>query len=213
MDTTLLDSFARFAPDRSRRGVLARSGLAAGGLAALLGSAGIGAKKKGKKNKKNEKKSGPPALAYACAGPPESVGTYHNIVRVAQVFQATRGGALRRIEFLIDNEDSDSGDYVVQLLRVDNGTPQHAATQILAATTIPEGAVPTGETTLAATFAGPRMESGTEYAAAIGRLGSPVRLGFFSGTGNACAGQTFASQGGAFTGADGQDLVVSVFVA
>ena len=212
MDTTHLDAFARSATGRSRRGVLARFGLAAGGVAALLGPSGIGARKKGKKGK-NKKKSRPPAAAYRCAWPPESFGTYNTIVRVAQVFQATRGGALRRIEFLVDNEESDSGDYIVQLLRVTDGTPQHPATQILAATTIPEAAVPRGETTLRADFAGPRLESGTEYAAAIGRLGSLVRLGYFSGTGNTCAGEVSAAQGGAFSNEATQDLVVSVFVA
>jgi hypothetical protein len=56
------------------------------------------------------------------------------------------------------------------------------------------------------------LEAGAEYAAAIGRVASGVRLGFFSGTGNVCAGQVFTSTGGAFAGAASQDVAVSVFV-
>jgi hypothetical protein len=192
----------------SRRGFVAAL---AGGSLAALGQADTGARKKGRK-KKNKKKGPSLALAYECPGPPEDVGTYLSVSRVAQVFAAARSGTLRRIEFRIENGDTDSGDYVVQLLRVDGGTPLPGATQLLASIAIPESDVPVGESTLTANFNGPELEAGMEYAAAIGRLVSPVRLGFFSGTGNVCAGQTFGHQGATFTEATGQDLVVSVFV-
>ena len=188
---------------------LAGSGLAA--LGALRGQDDAQAKKKHKKKKK-PKKAPSLVLAYQCPAPAESFGTYNTISRVAQVFSATHGGTLRRIQFRIDNGDFDAGDYVVQLLRVEDGTPSHLATHILAGLTIPAADVPQGESTLTANFNGPELTAGTEYAAAIGRVGSSVTLGYFSGTGNVCAGQLFVAQGIVFTEATGQDVVVSVFV-
>jgi hypothetical protein len=196
----------------SRRAALQSLSLAAGStLASLLGVAATEAKKKRKKRKK---KPGSPALqlAYECPGPPESVGTFLLISRVAQVFAAERSGTLRRIQFHINKDAGSAGDYVVQLVRVDSGTPSSVATHILAGITIPNADVPDGESTLAADFLGPELTAGTEYAAAIGRVANSIELGNFTGTGNICAGQTFASMGGAFTESPTLDVVVSVFV-
>lgn len=210
METNRFAELSRIVNPGSRRGFAAA--LTGGSLALFGPLRGLTETEAKKKRKKKKKKKPPLALAYECPGPPEDFGTYNNISRVAQVFVAARSGTLRRIEFLVDKATGSSGDYVVQLLRVDTGTPSQAATHVLAGITIPDADVPDGESTLAAHFNGPELEAGAEYAAAIGRLVSAVRLGFFSGTGNICAGQTFAAQGGAFTEAAGQDVVVSVFV-
>jgi hypothetical protein len=216
MDASLSALFARLDSGRSRRAFLALSGVAAGAVASRVPVLNTAARKKRKKKRKKNgaAASGPPllALAYACPGPPEAIGSYLLITRVAQVFVAQRSGTLRRIEFLVDKPAGSMGDYVVQLLRVESGTPVHGATQILAGITISNAAVPDGESTLTATFAGPVLEAGAEYAATIGRVAAGVRLGFFSGTGNGCAGQVFTSTGGAFAAAPSQDVVVSVFV-
>jgi hypothetical protein len=208
MDTERFTSLTRVLGSRSRRGFFALATSTAGALAALPDPGGLAAKKKGKKKKKKLSLK----LAYECAGPPLNVGTFLTVTRVAQVFSAERGGTLRRIQFLVDNHEDDTGDYVVQLLRVDDGTPLSAPTQILAGLAIPEGDVPLGESMLTANFNGPRLEDGVEYAAAIGRVTTHVRLGTFGGTGNVCAGETFTAQGGAFAVSPGMDVVVSVFV-
>ena len=109
----------------SRRGLL-RVFSALGLVTPLLGLAGAEAKKKRKKKKKKVTQN-PLALAYECPGPPESVLTWQLQDRVAQVFVASRGGNLRRIQFYIDKNPGSAGDYVVQLLRADDGAPLHAA--------------------------------------------------------------------------------------
>jgi hypothetical protein len=213
MDADRFASFTRIVHDHSRRRFLTLFGIAAGGLIPLIDPNTTAAKKKNKKKKKSGKKSPALALAYECPGPAEQFGTYQLINRVAQVFVAERSGMLRRIAFQVENLESDSGDYVVQLLRVDDGAPLPLATHVLAGISIPEGDVPVGESTLTANFNGPELIGGTEYAAAIGRLVSHVRLGTHSGTGNVCAGQAFTSQGGGvFAESDELDLVVSVLV-
>ena len=210
MDTDRRETLSSRLHGGSRRGVLAA--LTGGSLAALGALRGQDDAQAKKKHKKKHKKAPSLALAYQCPAPAESFGTYNTISRVAQVFVAGRGGTLRRIEFRIDKGDFDAGDYVVQLLRVDDGTPSHLATHILAGITIPDAGVPQGESTLTANFNGPELAAGMEYAAAIGRVGSSVTLGYFSGTGNVCAGQLFVAQGIVFSEATGQDIVTSVFV-
>jgi hypothetical protein len=209
MGANRLAHLMRITAAGSRRGVLrAISSLSL--ALPLLGLTGIAAKKKKKKKKK--KKPPPLVLTYTCPGPPQDVLTWQTVQRVAQVFVASRSGTLRRIQFHIDKNPGSAGDYAVQLLRVDDGTPQASALSILAATTIANGAVPDGESILTANFIGPHLEAGTEYAAVVGRLQSAIELGQHSDTGNVCAGETFSSQGGAFVASADIDLVASVFV-
>lgn len=101
----------------------------------------------------------------------------------AQVFRTTRGGRLSRVQIHIDKPNGSAGDYVVQVLRVDNSdTPLHAPLNILAATAVADADVPVGESLLTANFSGPRLEAQTDYAAAVGRVGIQVRIGTVPGT-------------------------------
>lgn len=187
------------------------------GSAELLGLAGfrpgtteVEAKKRKKKRKK-QKQSTPLQLAFRCSGPPTFIGFCGDECRAAQVFRTTRGGRLARIQIHIDKPADSTGDYVVQLLRVDNAdAPLHAPLDTLAATTVPDADVPVGESLLSADFAGPRLEAQTDYAAAVGRVGNQIRIGTVAGT--SCGGQLFSAHGLEPFEEASSDLVVSVFL-
>lgn len=185
-------------------------------LGARLGVTEAEAKKRNNKPKKRKKRNkqkqtSPLHLAFQCPGPPSFIGFCGDECRAAQVFRATRGGQLSRIQIHIDKPASSTGDYVVQLLRVDNtDTPLRAPLDILAATTIPDAGVPAGELQLTASFAGPLLEAETDYAVAVGRVGNQIRIGTVSGT--TCGGQLFSAHGLEPFDAGSSDLVVSVFV-
>ena len=70
------------------------------------------------------------------------------------------------------------------------------------------------DATLTATFAGPALVAGTEYAAAFGRPGAPnAGANSQRGDGSACGGNLFIADGvGVFNEAEGQDTLVSVLV-
>jgi hypothetical protein len=199
---------------RTTLGALAASTL--GSFSALLDSGDADAKKKGKKKKKNKKggQASPLRLAYECPGPPDDIEFFGGNNRVAQVFAATRSGALRRIEVLIE-KDSDDSDYVIQLLRVAaSGTPYDGGSAVLAAAVIPYVDVPDGASTVTGSFVGPALVAGMDYAAVIGRIVGPwVKVGTFTGTGDACPGRTFfATDFNPFQPFNSKDLVISVFV-
>lgn len=185
------------------------------GSAALLGMAGsrlgpIGIEAK-KRKKKRKKKSTPLHLAFECPGPPTFIGFCGDECRAAQVLRTTRGGRLSRIQIHIDKPAESTGDYVVQLLRVDAAdAPWHAALDILAATSIPNVDVPAGESLLTAGFAGPLLAAETDYAVAVGRVGNQIRIGTVAGT--TCGGQLFSAHGLEPFEPSNSDLVVSVFV-
>jgi hypothetical protein len=160
--------------------------------------------------------------------PPEAVLTYQcsglvfsepgpDSVRVAQTFTAERSGSLRQVQFSVNKPPATTGDYLVQLLRVSGGKPSHSPTDVLAALTVPDAAVATSsDATLTATFAGPDLVAGTEYAVALSRPGSGavgvgpiVTLG-----GSTCSGKLFVAVGaGEFNEALNLDLLVSVLVS
>lgn len=208
MDINRFARLVRFLETSSRRGFLASSGITLSVSGLLLGLPGTEARKKRKKKKK---KPPPLQLTFTCPGPPESFLAFMLSDRVAQLFVAGRSGTLRRIQIPVEKIAGEN-DYVLQLLSVSNSVPLHTGINVLAAVTIPNAAVPAGESTLTANFSGPELEEGVEYAAAVGRVGSLV-VGMREDSGNDCAGVPFSAAGsGAFTASDELDLVVSVFV-
>jgi hypothetical protein len=185
-----------------------------GGFLPRLNADDADAKKKRKNKKQKAGQASPPRLAYECPGPPDDIEFFGGNNRVAQVFAATRSGALRRIEVLIE-KDSDESDYVIQLLRVAaSGTPYDGGSAVLAPAVIPYGDVPDGASTLTGSFVGPALVAGMEYAAVIGRVVGPwVKVGTFTGAGDACPGRTFfATDYNPFQAFNSKDLIVSVFV-
>jgi hypothetical protein len=206
--------FARMTPNlakSSRRRILNHG---SAGILGMVGSrlgATDGSAKKRKKKRKKQKQSPPLQLAFRCPGPPTFIGFCSDECRAAQVFRTTRGGRLSRVQVHIDKPNGSTGDYVVQLLRVNNSdTPLHAPLDILAATTVADADVPTGESQLTASFAGPFLEAETDYAVAVGRVGNQVRIGTVSGT--TCGGQIFSAHGLEPFDPSNSDLVVSGFV-
>ena len=155
-------------------------------------------------------------LTYQCSGPGLS-DPGPDSTRVAQTFTAERSGSLRQIQFSVNKLPATTGDYLVQLLRVSGGKPSLSPADVLAALTVPDAAVATSsDATLTATFAGPDLVAGTEYAAALSRPGSGavgvgpiVTLG-----GSTCSGKLFVAVGaGEFNEALNLDLLVSVLVS
>jgi hypothetical protein len=155
------------------------------------------------------------ALTYQCPGPKTDSLAGPGTNRFAQTFTAERSGSLQQIQFSIVKQPATTGDYQVQLLKVIGGKPSHSPTDVLASLTIPDAAVATGsDATLTATFAGPALVAGTEYAAAFGRPESTsASVNFRKGDGSACGGTWFNADGaGPFNVAQAQDLLVSVLV-
>jgi hypothetical protein len=164
--------------------------------------------------------SAPPpgaVLTYQCPGPKTNSLSGDGANRFAQTFIAERSGSLQQIQFSINKKPNTTGDYLVQLLKVVGGKPSHSPTDVLAALTVPDAAVATSsDATLTATFAGPALVAGNEYAAAFSRPGTgPGGVGANNrkGDGSACGGNWFIADGaGPFNEAVAQDLLVSVLV-
>lgn len=198
----------------SRRGMLAgTAGLVlAGAVSALPGRSVEAVKKKGKKKKKPQ---GPDLKsAYTCA-PSDATDSVEgsSLSRYAQSFTATRSGTLREIRVLI-NKALDAGDYEVQLVRMSGSVPSNGAFDVLAAATIPDGDVSTGNATLKAKFAATRLVQGTKYAVVVSRFGSEMAIPVpFSG--DPCEGtMAIATAGDAFANLDpARDMTVAVLVA
>jgi hypothetical protein len=152
---------------------------------------------------------------YQCPGPKTDSLSSDGANRFAQTFTAERSGSLRQIQFSINKKPNTTGDYLVQLLKVIGGKPSHSPTDVLAALTVPDAAVATSsDATLTATFAGPALVAGTEYAVAFSRPGSTsAGVNYRKGDGSACGGDWFNADGaGPFNVAQAQDLLVSVLV-
>ncbi len=196
----------------SRRALV---GLGLSGLIGLLRFDRAGAGKKTRRKKRRDRKNNgsTPVSTYACPGPSQQFPPGAGLnPRFAQRFTASKNGQLRRITSQI-TKDGGSGDFIVQLDSVTGspeGTPSHLPLDVLATTTIPNATVPTGEVTLSATFSGPEIVAGVEYAAVVGRREST----FSPGLRNDCEGKLFfAESAGPFTTPiEGVDLVVSVEV-
>ena len=156
-----------------------------------------------------------PVLTYQCPGPKNDSVSGDGIVRFAQMFTAERSGSLQQIQFSVGKKPATTGDYLVQLLRVIGGKPSHSPTDVLASLTVPDAAVATSsDATLTATFAGPVLVAGTEYAATFSRPGSTnVTANSRKGDGSACGGKWYIANGaGVFNEALAQDSLVSVLV-
>ena len=193
----------------------------------LLGAEPSAAKKqRGKGKRKKRKRGGQPSpplgpvpvpvLTYQCPGPNEDefIPEFPDNTRVAQSFTAAQSGSLHQIQFEIDHFAGSTGDYVVDLLDFSaEGVPTNT---VLATATIPNASVPEGTAVLlTATFSGPRLTAGTEYAAALSRPGATdfqlrIRVGGSDCTGRACSQRpTGINPFGALSDVD---LVVSVSV-
>jgi hypothetical protein len=204
------DTIRRIA--ESRRRVLTGTAelVLAGALTALPSRSAAAAKKKPKKKK-------PPALksAFTCAAPEADDFVEGNFLsRYAQPFTASRGGTLREIRVLINKAISGS-DYQVQLVRMAGNVPSNGPFDVLAAATIPDDQVPTGNTTLVAKFAATTLVQGTEYAVVVSRFGAEMAIPV-PFTGDPCAGSemAIAQAGEAFQAIDpARDMTFSVLVA
>ena len=148
---------------------------------------------------------------YQCPGPVEAITSGSN-GRFAQTFTAAQSGSLQQIQFEIQKGIDSTGDYLVELLDFDADGPTNT---VLAQATISGASVADGNTTLTATFSGPPLTAGTEYAAAFSRLGGS-QLVARTRTGNDCTGSAliqFPKGSGAFTAVgDGIDIVSTVIV-
>jgi hypothetical protein len=156
-----------------------------------------------------------PVLAYQCPGPREdTVVSGGGASRIAQSFTAAQSGSLHQIQIEVTKKPGTTGAYVVELL--DFGADGKPTNTVLATATIPDAAVPEGDSTLTATFSGPPLVASTEYAVAISRPGGN-ELQVADRIGNDCAGTAF-NQNPIGTGsfqelfAGSRDLVTSVTV-
>jgi hypothetical protein len=157
-----------------------------------------------------------PVLTYQCSGPREDevvrISGPDDQQRIAQSFTAAQSGSLYQIQFEITKRAGTTGDFVVELLAVAGRVPTNT---VLAAVTIPDASVPNGDSTLTATFSGPPLVAGTEYATALRRLGGDeYEIGLRHG--NDCAGAAFVTVNGVFIllppQEAGQDFVTSITV-
>src|SRR5262249_1767455 len=139
-------------------------------------------------------------------------------VRFAQTFTAERSGSLRQIQFSVNKRPGSTGDYVVQLLKVVGGKPSNSPIDVLATVTVPDAQVATStDAALTATFSGPALVAGTDYAAAFSRPGagsSDASLNTLLDGGGTCGGTLFlAVQGDVFAEeVNHLDSIVSVLV-
>ena len=149
-----------------------------------------------------------------CAASVNSAASGPGNLRYAQTFTAQNSGALTRATIEITRQAGSNGDYIVQIVEVNgSAVPQNS---VLAAVTIADATVPTGNFTLNAVFpAPPEVVAGQQYAVLVTRPGSTdLRLRVH--TPDACAGQMYASADqddpfNLFLGG-GYDMLFAVFV-
>ena len=231
MENDRFDGLARSMSAASSRRGFGRV-LAGGGLGALSGASVTGlnvdAKRKHGKKRTKKRRRGRgtgsattpppplgPVLTYQCSAPGlRNPGS--GSIRFAQTFTAERSGPLRQIQFSVDKPAGTTSDYVVQLLEVVGGKPSHSAIDVLVSVTVPDADVATSsDTTVTATFNGPALVAGTEYAAAFSRPGSGLggAVPYITLGDSTCSGKLFVADGaGPFNEAFNQDLLVSVRV-
>ena len=131
-----------------------------------------------------------------------------------QTFTPAIAGELSTAEIAVSNFATVPGDYRIDINAVDGtGIPTN---DILASTTIPDTAVPDGQSTVTASFGHPaQVATGQQYALIITRPASDnLQVGIRFG--DDCAGQLFLSdsQTASFSAQTlaGEDLVFNVFV-
>ena len=156
-------------------------------------------------------------LAASCPGPRESdLGGAPSQARWGQTFMPTIAGELSTAEIAVGNFATVPGDYRIDINAVDGtGIPTN---DILASTTIPNAAVPDGQSTVTASFVHPaQVAVGQQYALVITQpapASDNLQVGIRFG--DDCAGQLFLSdsQTASFSAQAlaGEDLVFNVFV-
>jgi hypothetical protein len=153
---------------------------------------------------------------YQCPGPRENNASGTRTARLAQSFTAGVSGSLHQIQIGVHQDAGTTGDYVVELLDLDvDGKPTNT---VLAIATVPNATVPVDLfSTVTASFAGPPLVAGIEYAVAISRPEETRTPAFYchSRSPDDCAGSGFRqdpSTGSSQFVALDQDLVVSVIV-
>jgi hypothetical protein len=226
MDADRFELWLRSLSSSPSRRIVVRllAGSASAGLLRLglqSGEAKKGGKGKGKGKKKRRKKIPPPpplvpVLLYQCSGPKDStiVTGSPATARFSQTFLARQSGSLLQIQFEVQKDAASTGDYLVELLAVAVANDEPTNT-VLAQAIVLNTVVPVGFTVLVtATFAGPPLVAGTQYAAAISRPGGS-QLAVSNRNGNACGGIRFSqspSGQGVFIGNLLGDFVSAVTV-
>jgi hypothetical protein len=215
MEHSSFDHAARMLADaaRSRRTAFGTILLAA--LGGTVGRAVAPASGYAKRKKRRKKRRPSLQFAFVCPGPTAATALGSGDFRRAQVFAATRSGSLRQIRVgIVKNGGSTPGDFLVQLLTTIGApaVPDHSPLAVIAATVIPDGAVPEGASTLVANFVGPQLVQGTEYATVVSRPGSDAFASQIHVT-DECPGVLSDAFGtGPFSNTATFDSVVSVLV-
>jgi Ca2+-binding RTX toxin-like protein len=148
-----------------------------------------------------------------CPGPPNFVfNMFAGDQRVAQTFTAQRTGSLVRAEIEAIKPGGQGGDWVMQIVAADGGTPTNS---VLASATIADATVPANASRLAAVFAAPAsVGAGQQYALLLTRPGA-AEFALHDRDDNPCSGQEFfsLSQSGSWTpNSPIYDAVFAVFV-
>lgn len=125
-----------------------------------------------KKNKRRRcPQGGHPRVAFSCPTPVDTFYVAGNgEIRFGQVFTPARSGKLRALIVAIDVFNlALAGDFLVQLVRSNDGVvPSAAAADVLATVTIPKEVLSSGKSILFATFpTEPQLNAGTAYAFAL----------------------------------------------
>ena len=146
-----------------------------------------------------------------CPGPPEGTEALADSgnERWAQTFTAQSSGVLTSAQAAVMK--GPGADWLLQVAALDGaGAPTY---NILASATIPDSAVPDGDTFVSAGFASPPpVTAGQQYALILARPNFGVELRVREG--DDCAGQLFASEdmGPFLLFAPDEDMVFAVFV-
>jgi hypothetical protein len=193
--------------DAAKRIGAGRRTVLTGGAALALGGLFTGLAPRAARTAKKK-----PKKAYTCAPPADSEIAFGagGEARLAQSFTATQTGTLKQISVSVTKQVP-TGDYVVQLVKMDGSVPDESPLSVLASATIPDALVPVGTSTLNAKFAATRLTQGTQYAVVVSRPGSNDFV-LPSRTGDPCEGGVFSAAGGAPFGPLSDDLIVTVFV-
>jgi hypothetical protein len=133
--------------------------------------------------------------------------------RMAHPFTVVNSGQLVTAQVGVTKNAGSTGDYVVQIVALDgSGTPTNT---VLAAATIPNASVPTGDQTLTAAF-GPALNvvAGQQLAVLITRPGSAQFAVGIRSVMTDCPSMRFDSptQNGGFTGDPATNLFFRIYV-
>jgi hypothetical protein len=207
MERNQFDRLTRtLATEASRRrfgGLLLALGLGSSAGLGLLGAAETAAKRK--KHKKKHKNKGKPKVRpdAGCAGPTTTFAGYGDDARFAQTFSPLRSGKLTAARFPVSKDVGSTGDYVLHLAAVDGAFVGFPTNTVLATATLPNSAVPDGQSAPKFFFeTPPTVAAGTIYALILARPGgSQMEALLTSDSGCHGGGAAFFSvtQSGAFS--------------